>query len=102
VEEEKSQQHVVEEQTKQVSAPKLVEEELHQPMSNGEEFLQELFKEGFVCRIIPQHLKSRTKTMMECKGKTPIKEHVEKPIKNKIMSKVKESHKVQLFLGWYH
>jgi hypothetical protein len=101
VEEEESQ-HVVEEQTKQVSAPKPVEEELQQPMSNGEKFLQELVKEGFVCRIILQHLKLRMKTMMKCKGKTPIKKHVEKPIKNKLMFKVKESHKIQLFLGWYH
>jgi hypothetical protein len=32
---------------------------------------------------------SRMKNMMKQKGKTPIEKHVEKPIKNKTMSKVK-------------
>jgi hypothetical protein len=48
------------------------EEELQQPMSNGEEFLQELFEERLVCSIIPQHPRSRTKTMMKQKGKVHV------------------------------
>jgi hypothetical protein len=41
-------------------------------VSNGEEFLQELFKEGPICSIIPQCSRSRMKAMMKRKGKVPI------------------------------
>jgi len=36
---------------------------------SGEEFIQELFEEKLVCSVIPQCLRSRTKTMMKRKGK---------------------------------
>jgi hypothetical protein len=41
---------------------------------NGEEFLQELFKEELVCNVIPKHPRSRTKAMMKQKNKVHVKE----------------------------
>jgi hypothetical protein len=68
------------------------EKELQQPVSSGNAFLHELFKEGLDSSIIPQRPRSRTRTIMKQKGKVPVKEHVEKP-----MSKAKES---QRMLQW--
>jgi hypothetical protein len=48
------------------------EEELQQLVSSGEEFFQELFEERPACNIIPQRLKSITKTMMKQKGKVHV------------------------------
>ncbi len=52
-------------------------EELQQLVSkdNEKEFFQELFKE-LVCIVIPQHLRSRTKSIMKWKGKAPIKDRL--------------------------
>ncbi len=71
-------------------------EELQQLVSkdSGEEFFQELFEEEPICSIILQRPRSKTRTMMKQKGKAPTKEEVEKPIKDKTMSKVKESQKM--------
>jgi hypothetical protein len=66
------------------------EKELHQPMSSGEAFLQKLFENGPISNIILQRPRSRTRIMMKQKGKT----HVEKHVKKKPMSRVKESHKM--------
>jgi hypothetical protein len=63
-------------------------------VSSGEEFLRELFEEGPVSNIILQHPRSRTRTMMKQKGKAHVKEHVEKSIKKKQVSKAKESQKM--------
>jgi hypothetical protein len=60
-------------------------------MSNGEEFIQQLFEKKIVSSIIIWHPGSKTKTMMKRKGKARVKGHVEKPIKKKPKSKVKES-----------
>jgi hypothetical protein len=68
--------------------------ELHQPMSSGEAFLQELFEDDTISNIIPQRPRSGTRTMMKQRGKTHLQEHVEKPIKKKPMSKAKESQKM--------
>jgi len=39
-------------------------------MNSGEEFFQELFEKGAVCsKYIPQHPRSRMKTMMRIKAK---------------------------------
>jgi hypothetical protein len=61
---------------------------------NGKVFFQELFGEELGCSVIPQRPRSRTKAMMKQKGKGPIEEHVEKLVKKKTMSKVKESQKM--------
>ncbi len=63
-------------------------------MSNGEEFLQELCKEGPACNIIRQCLRSRMKAMMKRKGKVFVEEHVKKLVKKKIMFKAKKSQKM--------
>jgi hypothetical protein len=42
-------------------------------MSSGEKFIQELFEERPISNIIPQRLKSETRTMIKQKGKAPIK-----------------------------
>jgi hypothetical protein len=63
-------------------------------MSNGEVFLQELFKGGPISSIIPQRPRLGTRTMMKWKGKAPIEQQVEKHVKKKPMSKVKDSQKM--------
>jgi hypothetical protein len=71
------------------------EEELQQHVSkdSGEEFLQQLFEEH-VYIVVPRRPRSRTKAMMKQKGKAPTEEQVEKLVKKKIVSKVKESQKM--------
>jgi hypothetical protein len=65
----------------------------HESKNIGEESLQDLFEE-LVYKVIPQCLRSRTKTMIKKKGKVPIEEYVEKLIKKKTMFKVKETQKM--------
>ncbi len=71
-------QSIVEEQLEPILASRPMEEEelqqlvVEEPMSNEEEFLQELFEERPVCSIIPQRPRSRTKTMMKQKGKVHV------------------------------
>jgi hypothetical protein len=60
-------------------------------VSSGEIFLQKLFEEGPISNIILQCPRSRTRTMMKQKGKAPIEEQVEKYVKKKLVSKVKEN-----------
>jgi hypothetical protein len=50
------------------------EEKLQQHVNkdNGKELFQKLF-EKLVCNVIPQHPRSKTKTMIKQKGKAPIK-----------------------------
>ncbi len=88
-------QLVVEEQLQLVSASRPVEEnKLQQPMSNGEEFFQELFEERPISSIIPRCPRLETRTMMKQKVKALVEEHVEKLVKKKLVSKVKESQKL--------
>ncbi len=67
-------------------------------MSSGKEFFQELFEKRPISSIIPQRPRLETIIMMKRKGKTLVQEKVEKPIKNKPMSKVKESQKMLLWM----
>jgi hypothetical protein len=68
-------QSIVQEQPKPVPESKFLKgKELHQPLNSGEEFLQELFEDGPISNIIPQHSRLRTRIMMKQKGKEPIKE----------------------------
>jgi hypothetical protein len=61
-------------------------------MNNGKVFLQELFEEGPISNIIPQHPRSGIRTMMKQKGKAFVEEQVF--VKRKLMSKGKESQKM--------
>jgi hypothetical protein len=45
-------------------------------MNNGKVFLQELFEEGPISNIIPQHPRSGIRTMMKQKGKAFVEEQV--------------------------
>jgi hypothetical protein len=75
MEEGELQQPVVEKQPQPVPALKHVEaKKLQRLVSNREEFLQELFEERPISSIIPQHPRSKTRTMMKQKGKALIKE----------------------------
>jgi hypothetical protein len=67
-------------------------------VSSGKEFFQELFEKRPISSIIPQRPRLETIIMMKRKGKTLVQEKVEKPIKNKPMSKVKESQKMLLWM----
>ncbi len=60
-------------------------------MSNGEKILQEFFEERHVANIIPQHPRLGTRTMMKREGKVFVEDNVEKLVKKKPMSKVKEN-----------
>jgi hypothetical protein len=62
-------------------------------MNSGKIFFQELFEEGPIFNIIPQRSRLGTRTIMKPKGKALVEEQVEKLVKNKPMSKVKESYK---------
>ncbi len=93
--EEEKLQLVVYEQPQPIPTLRPMEEKkLQQLVSSGEVFFQELFEERPISSIIPQRLKSRTRTMMKQKGKTLVKKQVEKPIKKKPVSKAKESQKM--------
>jgi hypothetical protein len=52
-------------------------------VSNGEEFIQELFEEEHFRNIILQCSRLRTKVMMKRKGKALVDEYVKKSIKKK-------------------
>jgi hypothetical protein len=58
-------------------------------MNSGKVFIQELFEEGPISNIIPQRSRLETRTIMKQKGKAPVKEQVEKLVKNKPMSQGK-------------
>jgi hypothetical protein len=88
-------QPIVQEQPQLVLTSKIVEDKgLQKLVNNGKIFFQKLFEKGLIFSIIPQCPRSRTRTMMKWKGKVPLKEHVEKFVKNNLVSKVKESQKM--------
>jgi hypothetical protein len=88
-------QPIVQEQPQLVLTSKIVEDKgLQKLVNNGKIFFQKLFEKGLIFSIIPQCPRSRTRTMMKWKGKVPLKEHVEKLVKNNLVSKVKESQKM--------
>jgi len=70
------------------------EKKLQQPVSIGKEFFQKLFEEKHVSSIIPQCPRLEARTMMKRKDITLVEEQVEKPIKKKLMSKMKETQKM--------